>query len=39
MTFGGDSPREILRKTKGLSEQNSRNISLNIVDLYCLGKA
>jgi hypothetical protein len=39
MTFDGDSPLETLRKIKGLSEQNSRNISLNIVDLYRLGKA
>jgi hypothetical protein len=38
MIFGEDSPREILRKIAGLSEQNTRNISLNIMDLNNLGK-
>jgi hypothetical protein len=37
MIFGEDSPREILRKIAGLSEQNTRNISLNIMDLNNLG--
>ena len=33
MIFGGDSPREVLRKIEGLSEHNTRDISLNIADL------
>jgi len=33
MIFSGDSPRDILRKIEGLSEQNSCNVSLNILDL------
>ena len=33
MIFGGDSSREVLRKIEGLSEHNTRDISLNIADL------